>query len=115
MISAFYGMEIPYGKREFIVEEDEQHQVQQVQQVQQQITTTAMIQQQQQAMHPVIPIDEKTVQITQENCHAQVHKMMNIHDAHLLVTRKFRVKLREKVQLANFLFFYRRCKKITSQ
>ena len=50
-ISAFYGMEIPYGKREFIAEEEEQ-------------------QQQQPAVQPAPPIEESSIQVTQENCHA---------------------------------------------
>ena len=62
-------MDIPYGKREFIVEEEEQQH-----------------QPQQQVVHPV---EEPSIQLTQENCHAPVHKMVVVQEqhahAHLLV------------------------------
>jgi len=61
-LSAFYGMEIPYGKREFIAEEEEQ-------------------QQQQPAPHP--PIEDPSIQVTQENCHAPPpHKMVVVQEQH---------------------------------
>ena len=70
-ISAFYGMEIPYGKREFIVEEEEQQQT---------------------AAQPAPPIEEPSIQVTQENCHAPAHKMIVVQEqhshVHLLVRRK---------------------------
>ena len=70
-------MEIPYGKREFIVEEEEQQQQQQQQHPPQQ-----------QVVHPV---EEPSIRITQENCHAQAQKMLVVQEqhvhAHLLVSR----------------------------
>jgi hypothetical protein len=63
-------MEIPYGKREFIVEEEEQLQPQ------------PQPQQMQQPVHPVITIDEPTVPLTQENCHAPPHKMVIVQEQH---------------------------------
>jgi hypothetical protein len=69
--SAFYGMEIPYGKREFIVEEEDQ--------------------QQQPAVQPAPLIEEPSIQVTQENCHAPAHKMIVVQEQHshihLLVRR----------------------------
>jgi hypothetical protein len=70
MFSAFYGMEIPYGKREFIAEEEEQ---------------------QQPGGQPAPPIEESSIQVTQENCHAPAHKMVVVQEqhshVHLLVRR----------------------------
>ena len=64
-------MEIPYGKREFIVEEEEQQHPPQ-----------------QQVVHPV---EEPSIRITQENCHAPAQKMVVVQEqhvhAHLLVSR----------------------------
>jgi len=56
-------MEIPYGKREFIAEEDEQ-------------------QQQQPAVQPAPPVEESSIQVTQENCHAPAHKMVVVQEQH---------------------------------
>ena len=66
-------MEIPYGKREFIVEEEEH---------QQHIVPPQAL--------PLPPIDESSIQITQENCHAPPHKMIVVQEQqhshiHLLV------------------------------
>jgi hypothetical protein len=57
-------MEIPYGKREFIIEEEEQQQ------------------QQHQQAQPAPPIEEPSIQITQENCHAPAHKMVVVQEQH---------------------------------
>jgi hypothetical protein len=69
-------MEIPYGKREFIVEEEEQQQQQQQHPPQQQV---------------VHPVEEPSIRITQENCHAPAQKMVIVQEqhahAHLLVRR----------------------------
>ncbi|CAF1000924.1 unnamed protein product [Rotaria sordida] len=63
--TAFHGMEIPYGKREFIIEDEEQQQ------------------QQQPAVQPAPPlIEESSIQVTQENCHAPVHKMIIVPEQH---------------------------------
>lgn len=74
--SAFYGMEIPYGKREIIAEEEEQQQ------------PVA-----QPPPPPLPPIEEQSIQITQENCHAPAHKMIMVQEqhshVHLLVRRKY--------------------------
>ncbi|CAF0919659.1 unnamed protein product [Rotaria sordida] len=62
---AFHGMEIPYGKREFIIEDEDQQQ------------------QQQPAVQPAPPlIEESSIQVTQENCHAPVHKMIIVPEQH---------------------------------
>jgi hypothetical protein len=61
-ISAFYGMEIPYGKREFIAEEEEQTQA---------------------GIQPAPPVEEPSIQVTQENCHAPpAHKMVVVQEQH---------------------------------
>ena len=66
LISAFYGMEIPYGKREFIAEEEEQQQ------------------QAPQVAQPPLPppVEEPSIQVTQENCHIPPHKMVVVQEQH---------------------------------
>jgi hypothetical protein len=93
MISAFYGMEIPYGKREFIAEEEEQQQ------------TAA------QPPAPPPPIEEQSIQVTQENCHAPpAHKMVVVQEqhshVHLLVRRNI------SIEYFNDYLIFRLCKKI---
>jgi hypothetical protein len=87
-------MEIPYGKREFIAEEEEQQQ------------------QQQQPVPPppAPPVEDPSIQVTQENCHAPPpHKMVVVQEqhshVHLLVRNLF------ENYFDNHLFF-RLCKKI---
>lgn len=66
--SAFYGMEIPYGKREFIVEEEEQ--------------PPPQPQPQPQPQQIIQPVDETKMTMAQENCHAPAHKMVVLPEGH---------------------------------
>jgi hypothetical protein len=83
-------MEIPYGKREFIAEEEEQ-------------------QQQPPAVQPAPPIEEPSIQVTQENCHAPTHKMVVVQEQHSHVHLLVRIKKNDYFH--NYLIF-RPCKKI---
>ncbi len=61
-------MEIPYGKREFIVEEEDQQQ--------------PLIQPVAPLPPPPPPIEESSIQVTQENCHVPPHKMVVVQEQH---------------------------------
>jgi len=67
-------MEIPYGKREFIAEEDEQPVIQ-----------------------PAPLIDEPSIQVTQENCHAPTHKMVVVQEQHSHVHLLVRINIFNKL------------------
>jgi hypothetical protein len=84
-------MEIPYGKREFIAEEEDQ-------------------QQQQPVIQPAPTIDEPSIQVTQENCHAPAHKMVIVQEQHSHVHLLVRINI--LINYFNHYSIFRLCKKI---
>lgn len=100
---AFYGMEIPYGKREFIVEEEEH---------QQHIAPPQA--------HPLPPLDECSIQITQENCHAPPHKMIMVQEQqhahiHLLAMQENHEPTAKRMRTQEAPSFYAQKPLVSSQ